>query len=260
MTLASNESLYAWMDEGFTDFASAEAGQSISNAPNPHSGSYAGYFSLVTSGLQEPISQHADHYTTNRAYSTGAYSMGSIFLHQLKYLIGNDNFYKGMKRYYNAWKMKHPEPNDFVRVMEKTSGLQLHWYLRYWINTTKRIDYGISGIVEQDNATFVTVDRVGEFPMPIDLVVTYQDGSKEMFYIPMNELLGNKPVEDQSIARTDLPTWPWVNPNYTIKVGRKSSEIANLEIDPSQRMADVNRKNNVVVMADRLVEFKNPTK
>ncbi len=260
MTLASNESLYSWMDEGFSDFASGEAGQSIFNDVNPHAGSYAGYFGLVASGLQEPISQHADHYNNNRAYSTGAYSMGAIFLHQLKYLIGTDNFYKGMKRYYNSWKMKHPEPNDFVRVMEKTSGLQLHWYLRYWINTTKRIDYGISTIAEQDNATFVTLDRIGEFPMPIDLIVTYLDGSKEIFYIPMNELLGSKPVEDSSVIRTDLPTWPWVNPNYTLKIARKASDILHLEIDPSQRMADINRKNNKVIVADRLVPYKDPTK
>ena len=260
MALASNESLYAWMDEGFTDFASSEAGEFIYNDPNPHAGSYAGYFGLVSSGLQEPISQHADHYTTNRAYSTGAYSMGTVLLHQLKYLIGTENFYKGMKRYYNTWKMKHPEPNDFIRVMEKTSGLQLHWYLRYWINTTKRIDYGISAIAEQDNASFVTLDRVGEFPMPIDLVVTYADGAKEMFYIPMNELMGNKPVEDPSMQRTDLATWPWVYPTYTLKINRKASDIVSLEIDPSQRMADINRKNNKMIVSERLSAFKDTTK
>jgi len=260
MVLASNESLYAWLDEGFADFASSEAGESIFNDPNPHEGSYAGYFSLVASGLQEPISQHADHYTTNRAYGTGAYSMGTVFLHQLKYLIGTENFYQGMKRYYNTWKMKHPEPNDFIRIMEKTSGLQLHWYLRYWINTTKRIDYGLSTLVEQDNSTYVTIDRIGEFPMPIDLLVTYVDGTKEVYYIPMNELLGNKPVEDISIPRIDLPTWPWVLPNYTLKISRKASDILNIEIDPSQRMADINRKNNKVVVADRLHAFKDQTK
>jgi aminopeptidase N len=261
MELASNESLYAWMDEGFTDFASGEASHSIFEENTPlHAGSYASYFGLVASGLQEPISQHADHYNTNRAYSTGAYSMGTVFLHQLKYLIGDENFYKGMKRYYNTWKMKHPEPNDFIRVMEKTSGMQLHWYLRYWINTTKRIDYGISTIAEQENATFVTLDRLGEFPMPIDLVVTYVDGSKEMFYIPMNELMGTKPVEDTATPRIDLPTWPWVLPNYTLKINRKASDLLNIEIDPSQRMADINRRNNKVIMADRLNAFKDTTK
>ncbi len=117
--------------------------------------------------------------------------MGAVFLEQLKYLIGEENFYKGMKRYYNTWKMKHPEPNDFIRIMEKTSGLQLHWYLRYWINTTKRIDYGISRIAETEGNTLIELNRIGEFPMPIDLVVSFKDGSKKSFYISMNELLGN---------------------------------------------------------------------
>lgn len=94
MTLASNEALYSWMDEGFTDFASDEALNSITNQPNTHAGSYASYFSLVNSDLQEVASQHSDHYNTNRAYSTAAYSMGAVFLQQLKYLIGDEAFIK----------------------------------------------------------------------------------------------------------------------------------------------------------------------
>ncbi len=260
MTLASNEGLYAWMDEGFTDFASSEAMAAILGDANPpHQGSYAGYFSLVNSGLQEPANQHSDHFTTNRAYSTMAYSMGSVFLEQLKYLIGEANFYKGMMRYYSTWKMKHPEPNDFIRVMEKTSGLQLHWYLRYWINTTKRIDYGIGNIMEKEGNTLVDLNRIGEFPMPIDLMVTYKDGSKELFYISMNELMGNKPAEDLNGKRTVLEAWPWVNPFYTLKINKKMSEIESVEIDPSQRMADINRKNNKVTISE-LKPYTDPTK
>jgi len=246
MTLASNEALYAWMDEGFTDFASEEALNSIYNEPVIHSGSYTSYFRLVKSGLQEPASMHSDHFNTNRAYSIAAYSIGSVFLQQLKYLIGTENFYKGMSRYYNTWKMKHPEPNDFLRVMEKTSGLQLHWYYRYWIQTTRHIDYAIDSVFKKDNSTLVKLKRIGEFPMPIDLVITYKDGSKELFYIPMNELLGNKPIEDKSVKRTDAEVWPWVNPTYTLSIPRNVNEITTIEIDSSQRMADVERKNNVL--------------
>ncbi len=142
------------------------------------------YYALVKSGLQEPISQPSDHYNTNRAYGTAAYSMGAIFLHQMKYIIGTDNFYTGFKRYYNTWKFKHPEPNDFIRVMEKQSGLDLKWYLNYWVNTTKTIDYGIGPLVDQGSKSYLTLERIGDFPMPIDLLVTYTDGSKELFYIP----------------------------------------------------------------------------
>jgi hypothetical protein len=258
--LASNESLYAWMDEGFTDFSSDESINAMTNEPVTHAGSYNSYFSLVRSGLQEPANQHSDHFTTNRAHTTMAYSMGSVFLHQLKYIIGEENFYKGMRRYFNTWKFRHPEPNDFIRVMEKTSGMQLKWYMSYWFNTTKRIDYSIQSVVDKSGATFVTLERLGEFPMPVDLVVTYQDGSKELFYIPLNETLGSKPVEDTSMARTEAVAWPWVNPTYTLKINRPASEIATVEIDASMRLADVDRKNNKVDIANGLTAFKNPTR
>lgn len=258
MTLASNEALYSWMDEGFTDFASDEALNSITNQPNTHAGSYASYFGLVNSGLQEVASQHSDHYNTNRAYSTAAYSMGAVFLQQLKYLIGDEAFYKGMKRYYNTWKMRHPEPNDFVRIMEKVSGQQLHWYYRYWIQTTKRIDYGVGSVTEVNGNTLVELQRIGQFPMPVDLLVTYKDGSKELFYIPLNEQLGSKPTEDKNMKRTTLADWPWVYPTYTVQINRKPGEIQAIEIDASQRLADINRKNNLKVMSD-VKPFSDPT-
>jgi hypothetical protein len=246
--LASNEALYPWIDEGFTDFASQEFEHHVVGEKPTHSGSYNAYFNLVKGGLQEPISQHSDHYNTNRAYSTAAYAMGTVFLHQLKYIIGEEVFYKGMRQYYNTWKFRHPEPHDFLRVMEKVSGLQLKWYMSYWVNTTKKIDYAVRSIIEKDGRTLVTLERVGDFPMPVDLVVTLKDGTKHLYYIPLNETLGSKSVEDQNMERTDLVAWPWVNPSYTLQVGYRTTEIASIEIDPSLRMADVDRKNNTVEM------------
>lgn len=242
--LGSNESLYPWMDEGFTDFASSESFANLFPQSNPHSGSYKAYFKLVESGLQEPLSQHADHYNTNRAYGTAAYSMGAIFLNQLRYLIGDETFYRGMRRYFNAWKMRHPEPNDFIRIMEKESSLHLQWYKRYWINTTKRIDYAINKIESDGNATLITLQRMGDFPMPVELQVIYKDGNRELIYVPMNEMLGSKKPEDSKTKRTESKTWNWVNPTYQLTLDRKTTDIESLEIDPSQRMADIDRTNN----------------
>lgn len=257
--LASNEALYAWQDEGFADFSSQEALAYIFNTPmaEAHDDSYAGYFNLIKRGLQEPISQHSDHYLTNTAYNTAAYSMGTIFLHQMKYIIGQDVFYRGMRQYYNTWKFRHPEPNDFIRTMEKVSGLELKWYLNYWVNTTKRIDYGIRNVIQKSGATFVTLERIGEFPMPIDLVIRYADGSKELIYIPTNETLGNRKQEDKALLQKDLEAWPWVYPTYTVKVSN-STEIASIEIDPSRRMADVDRSNNEINMAEELKPYEDP--
>lgn len=258
--LASNEALYPWFDEGFTDFAANESMSAMFGEEDPHEGSYRGYFALAKSGLQEPASQHSDHYKTNRAYSIAAYSMGTVFLHQLKYIIGEEVFYKGMRRYYNTWKFKHPEPNDFIRIMEKVSGLQLHWYLNYWVNTTKQIDYSVKTVISTSGETYVTLERLGEFPMPVDLMVTYKDGSQELYYIPMNEMLGNKPVENKTIQRLDLEPWPWVNPVYTLKVNRKAEDITLIEIDPSMRLADINRNNNKADISKGLEAYQDKTK
>lgn len=258
--LASNESMYAWFDEGFTDYSSQESEAAMFNKPisESHRGSYLGYFNLVKSGLQEPMSTLSDHFSTNRAYSTSAYGMGAMYLHQLRYIIGEDNFYKGMKAYYNAWKFRHPEPNDFLRVMEKTSGLQLKWFANYWINSTKRIDYGIKSVTADQKTTTIALERIGQLPMPIDLLVTYKDGSKELFYIPLNETFGNKPVEDKTIVRTDLDAWYWVNPSYTLKVNKPLSDITLIQIDPQARMADIAAENNKFDPAAQNSPAENP--
>lgn len=254
--LASNEALYPWIDEGFTDFASHEFEAFMSNEKPKHEGSYASYFSLVKSGLQEPISQHADHYNTNRAYGIAAYSMGTVFLHQLKYVMGEEAFYRGMRRYYNEWKFRHPEPFDFIRVMEKVSGLQLRWYMNYWVNTTKKIDYGVKTVAEREGKTFVVLERIGEFPMPVDLVVTLKDGTKQLYYIPLNEMLGGKAIEDNSMDREDMRAWPWVNPTYTLAIPSTVAEIASVEIDPSMRLADIERKNNKLDLTKDLKAYE----
>ena len=260
--VASNEALYPWMDEGFADFARNEAMAQMFDVSkgSVHQGSYNAYFSLIDRGLQEPISQHADHYNTNSAYKVAAYSMGTVFLEQLKYIIGQENFYKGMRRYYDTWKFKHPEPNDFIRIMEKVSGLQLQWYMRYWVNTTKKIDYSVKNIIENGGSTFLVLERVGDFPMPVDLVLTFKDGSKQMFYIPTNETLGNKPIDDQTMERLDLQAWPWVYPTYTLNIQHKADDIVSVEIDPSMRMADVDRKNNLIDLSKGIQAYRDRTK
>ena len=113
--------------------------------------------------------------------------------------------------------------------------------------------------MENGEATFITLTRTGEFPMPLDLLITYRDGSQELLYIPTSETLGNKPVENEHILRTDLIAWPWVNPTYTARINRKSEDIKSIEIDPTRRMADVDRKNNRIDLTNAFKAYEDPT-
>lgn len=239
--LATNESLYSWMDEGFTSYAEDVILAEILPNFTPFSGSYRSYYSLVESGLQMPLSTHADWYTTNRAYGVASYSMGCIFLHQLSYIIGQENLNITMKRYFNEWKFKHPTPNDFKRIAEKVSGIELDWYLLQWVNSTNTIDYAVSASYAGAKQTNVTLDRVGEFPMPLDISVTLNNGTVEKYYIPLSIMRGEKNEDSVTL----LKDWPWTYPSYSFTVPFSQAEIKTIEIDPTGRMADVNQSNNI---------------
>ncbi|MES2004709.1 MAG: M1 family metallopeptidase [Bacteroidota bacterium] len=250
MMMGTNESLYPWMDEGFTDYASTRAMATLRGTKGFwYNGSYRGYFNLAKSGLEEPASTHSDHYNTNYAYSSAAYSKGSVFMSQLGYIVSDSVRDKILLAYYNQWRFKHPNPNDFIRVAEKLSGMELDWYKEYWINSTKTIDYAVGDINSKDGKAVITIKRVGKMPMPVDVLVTYKDGSQELHYIPLSLMFGEKPTEN-NIPRTIHEEWKWTHPEYSFATTKTVGDIKSIEIDPSQRMADVNRTNNKIVIPD----------
>ena len=243
--LATNESLYPWMDEGFTTFAENEAIAYLSNSKEfPHEGDYNAYFGLVRSGLEEPLTTHADHYNTNLAYGTASYSKGAVFLAQLGYIVGDAVRDKIMLEYYRQWRFKHPDVNDFVRVAEKVSGINLDWYKEYWVNSTRTIDYSIDSLWEAGGATNIRLAKIGMMPMPIDVKITFKDGSSEWHYVPAYQMFGEKPAEPEQAARKVYPSWRWTSPNFAISTTKRLTDIRSVEIDPSFRLADVNPRNN----------------
>ena len=81
-------------------------------------------------------------------------------------------------------------------------------------------------------------------PMPVDLQLTFKDGTKELHYIPLNLMYGEKPVEDPAIPRKVYDAWKWTHGTYIVETNRKLTDFTIVEIDPTLRMADIERKNN----------------
>ncbi len=253
MLLATNESLYAWMDEGFTVYGSTIVEEQLAAegllgkrkpAEFPFQGTYDTYRMLVRSGKEEPLTTHADHFRTNFAYNIGSYSKGCVFLHQLEYVIGKEHLAAALLRYFDTWKFKHPNPNDFIRIMEKQSGLELDWYKEDFVHTTNYVDYSIDSVSEASRkSTRVVIGRKGEMAMPLDILVTYTDGKKELFYAPLESMRGLKPPETD-VKRTVLPRHRWVERAYTFIIPEAINRIASIEIDPTRRLADLELSDN----------------
>ncbi|SDH27669.1 M1 family metallopeptidase [Myroides phaeus] len=249
--LATNETKHEWMDEGFTSFISDLAMLKVmpkdqQEDANPFGSTYKSYYNLVAKNMQEPLSTHADHYLTNRAYSISAYSRGSIFLTQLSYLIGWDNMMKTLQTYYQDYKFTHPTPNDFKRTAERVTGANLDWYMTDWTQTNNTIDYSVQFVEEvQKDQTLVTLKRIGRMGMPLDILVEYEDGTIETYYVPFTSMHWIKPNPYLEYERTVLSGWGWAQPEYKFIINKPKNTIKTILIDPSQFMADVNQENGI---------------
>ena len=250
--LATNESLYPWMDEGFTSYASAEVMDQLfaSPAANPHDNAYADYSALATDGKEEVLSTHADHYNTNHAYGSASYSKGEVYLAQLGYIVGEEMLDQIILRYFETWKFKHPDANDFIRVAEKESGMVLDWYNEYFVNTTKTIDYAISGLMSDDQKTEVVIERKGLMPMPLEVEVVYTDQTKELFYLPLDIMRGEKKMKGYNGKWTIMSDVNWVKENIVVTINKPSKAIESITIDPTDTMADIDRSNNSVQLEE----------
>ncbi len=243
-TIGSNEALFAWMDEGGASYFEERVTGNFRKDSMWYVGSYKSYYDLVASRLEEPMTTHADHFNTNYAYSLAAYGKGMIFYTQLSYIIGNKNMDDFLRRFEDEWKFRHPEPYDMIRVAEEVSGMQLQWYKDYWVNTTRVIDYAIGDVTELRDSTMIEIRNEGNLPMPVDVLITYTNNSREMYSIPVDLMYGHKPAENNYYPWKFLPAWDWTNRNYTFKIPARKNLIRSIEIDPSKRLADINQSNN----------------
>lgn len=249
--LATNEALYEWMDEGFTSFATDLTMLHLFADPTrrPHQYAYQGYIGLALSGKENPLTTHADHYTTNYAYGMAAYSKGEVLLAQLGYVIGAEVRDRALLRYFEEWKFKHPTSRDFKRVMERESGIELDWYFEYFEKSTRTIDYGIRSVADRGGVTSLTLERIGLMPMPIDLVITLASGESIMYTIPLRIMRGSKKKPADFEGAFEVATgWRWTDAEYVLELPFSSTEIVAIEIDPARGMADIDRSNNSLLI------------
>ena len=247
MMLGTNENLFAWMDEGFTDYAEAKALAAVRKQNFiPSKDDYDAYYKLVRSRFDEPMSTPANYFSSNLAYNTNAYYKGAIFLYQLGYITGDKTVEKILQEYYHQWAFKHPGPDDLVRIAEKTSNMDLKWFKEYMLYTTKTVDYSIDSLWEEAGESKIRLKRIGAMPMPIDLQLTFKDGSTVMHNIPINLMFGAKKAEDTKQTYEVHEAWRWTQPTYVVSFKQRLTTLIKVEIDPSNRLADTDQRNNLL--------------
>ncbi|MCX8080610.1 MAG: M1 family metallopeptidase [Bacteroidia bacterium] len=269
--LGSNETYRAFLDEGFTQFFTAETYQLIEgpfvvyaepikknlaqkyyyNMTKPvrvwDDEAYNAYYqSNVVRDEKVTLNTHSDDFNGAIRHGGGygqVYSKTAVMLKNLEYVLGKPLFDKVIKDYFERWKFCHPYPEDFRESVFLSTGIDLNWFFDQWIETTKTIDYKISGIKNLGEDKYaVKFKRIGEMQMPIDFAVIDKNDSAHWFHIP-NTWYAKKG------NFTVLPRWigwgPKLKTTYQATVTIPGG-VKNVIIDPTRRLADVYMPDNML--------------
>ena len=263
--VGSNETYRAFLDEGFTQFLTVWSLEKIDGeiySPYNQKGksryknkfksgpksrdmrAYIGYLNEAIK-LEDPsLNTHSSDFDGGSLRHDGGYrqvySKTAVMLYNLQYVLGDSLFLASMKNYVNEWKFKHPYPEDFRKSIIRFTKVDLNWFFDQWLETSKVIDYKIKGIKKIAKDSFeITFKRIGAMQMPIDFEIRSNSDSVIKYHIP------NTWFEKKTKANI-LPKWyGWgkFNPVYKAIV-HVPDGVFNIEIDPSNRLADINPLNN----------------
>ncbi len=256
--LGSNEADYAWMDEGFTSYATTEGMAHLAGQPADHTGARQSVVTMHKLGIAEPFSTPADWFSTNTAYGITSYPGGQMLVDMLGYVMGDAQRDQWLRRYFRERAGMHPDPFDLELFAEQESGLMLDWYFQQVTESTRTVDDAITDLDQRQTGDGVTVDltlkRKGTLRLPQDVKLTLADGTTQWLNVPLASMHGHKPVPDDWIV---TEPWPWVAPEKTVSV-TVDSRVKKAVIDPNGETPDVNRLNNSTTLPLRTRVLRAP--
>ncbi len=237
--LGSNERENAWMDEGINSYyeyryirTKYPERKMIGKFPTGIAKSFdltqykhkylmdLGYQFMARENRDEPLQQPAAKFTDFN-YGVCVYGKSMLIFDYLEAYLGTEKFDAVMKKYFETWKYKHPQPEDIRQVFETETGKDLSWFFDDLIKTKKKIDYKIdNGQQTTDNGNIKSfgLRNVGDISSPVSVSVLKKD----------------------SVLRT-----VWVE-GFS---GKKNIEVNTeggdrIQIDPQLQIPEINRRNN----------------
>jgi len=252
MIVATDERKWTWMDEGLTtflqyyteqDYAARYQGtpigdQFVDGTYPSNRGPAKNIVNYMRNPNEVPIMSHSDIIPMmqfgNNGYAKPA--AGLVLLREQ--ILGPEVFDDAFRAYSKKWAFKHPQPADFFRSMEEGAGENLNYFWRGWFYTTHYNDQGIANVSAQatedlldnpegngKNYYRVEIKNEGGLLLPVQLEVTYDDGTTE---------------------RMEMPADIWRYNELSFRRGFFTDKtVVKVELDPDEVLADVNLENNI---------------
>jgi hypothetical protein len=176
-----NETRYAFMDEGWaTTFeyliGTEENGKEAADKMYKNF-RIRRYINDPSAEEDQPIITMSTQ-VSGMGYGSNSYGKASLSYLAVKDLLGDAVFKKALHHYMDNWNGKHPIPWDYFFSMNAGSGQNLNWFWNNWFFSNNYTDLKIQNAVSKNNKTTVTIQNVGGFAIPFDIVLQTKDGKQ----------------------------------------------------------------------------------
>jgi len=207
--VATNEFEDAWLDEGINSYTEVKVLDSIlgkdTSVLNLAGATYGEPEQqrdfYISAPDRDAMAQNAYAYVNSFSYGGVTYGKTASVLLTLEGIIGEDTMNKAMHTYFMNYRFTHPTKEDFLKTIEQVSGKDLRWYFNQAVYGTQVLDYEVlsansypidwfeekkkdkkGGKDAKDSDTiyqsYVTVHRKGDFVMPIEVEVKFDNNEK----------------------------------------------------------------------------------
>ena len=218
-----NETKYGWMDEGWATIGEWVISSIIDTSLTDDYG-VSGYENLAGTDTDAPISTLTTQMTGGSFFINSYPKPGLGYLY-VKDMLGDSLFTTALHYYIQQWNGKHPIPFDFFNCMNTGSGKNLNWFWKRWFFDKGVPDLAIKKVSKQPTAYNISIENKGDKPVPVDVTITFTDGSKTSVH---------RSVAVWEKAKTIMVSVPVKKVVKTIMLG-------------STYVPDVNKKDNVWV-------------
>ena len=169
-----NESKYGWMDEGWATFFPKDFPSQIDSTYNHYTSTYWRYRPVMGEENDLPLMIPSKFI---KGYSLTATIYGRAFFAYvaLQSLLGEKLFKKALIEFINRWHGKHPLPYDFFFTFNDVAKEDLSWFWKPWFYDFSYCDLGL----EKNDAGRLVVKLVGTQPVPVEVLISYYDGTKD---------------------------------------------------------------------------------
>ena len=240
MIVGSNERMYAWMDEGFNTFINSLSEKEFNKGEYYSPKTLQSMAFAFNSAQLEAVSTPPDNLKERNLGYLGYYKPAAGLTILRENILGEERFDKAFKEYIKRWTFKHPTPEDFFRTMENVSGEELNYFWRGWFLNKWKIDQAIKNVkyVNGDftKGAIVTLENIGQLPMPVQLELKFKDGTSQNLNLPVE--IWKRNIE-----------WTFEVPS--------TKEIISVQLDPKGSLPDANVSDNIFKMGNQVVDVIN---